>query len=329
MEDMKRYRKNPSRNKAIALAVMNIAAAAAIGIIAGWLYKSYSGHGSRLNLEEMRGRMEAAADSVDACIGIGLIYGSDTLCIAAGSVRERETDNCWRFPMLSVFKFHQALAVCGWLKDSGTELSSAIEVAKGQLHENTWSPLRDSFPDGGVFTWEELLEYTLVWSDNNACDILFGLTGGPEYTDSYVRSLGTDGFRIRYTEAEMHENQALCHDNWSTPLSAVSLLEKFYRMRHSDEYSEFVWKTMSGCHTGQERIPAPIPDDGTTIAHKTGTGNMDPDGKIMAVNDIGIVELPDGRHYSIAVFITGAGCGPDECEKTIARISEIAYEYIR
>ena len=48
----------------------------------------------------------------------------------------------------------------------------------------------------------------------------------------------------------------------------------------------------------------------------------------MAVNDIGTVILPDGRHFSLTVFITDAGCSMEECEETIAVIARIVMEYV-
>ncbi|MFR0775136.1 MAG: hypothetical protein ACLSH3_15795 [Alistipes finegoldii] len=40
------------------------------------------------------------------------------------------------------------------------------------------------------------------------------------------------------------------------------------------------------------------------MAHKTGSAFRDAQGVMVADNDIGIVRLPDGRSYSIAVFVT-------------------------
>ena len=307
------------------LILLNIAAAAAIGIMAGLLYKFYGNSGS----ERLRSRIEAAVDSVDARIGIAAILpDGEEIEVTGGLMAGLGEDSSDRFPMLSVFKFHQALAVCGRLRDAGTPLSDEISVNETQLPEGTWSPLRDEFPLGGEFSWAELLEYTLVYSDNNACDILFGLTGGPSWTDSYIRTLGLNDFNIECTEKMMHENPADCMKNWCTPLSAAMLLEKFYDNRDADEYSRFIWNTMSGCRTGAGRIPKYIREQSAVIVHKTGTGDMTADGRIMAANDIGTVVLPDGRHFSLTVFITAAGCSMEECEETIAVIARIVMEYV-
>ena len=162
------------KRKTIALIILNVAAAMVTGLCAGILYKNY---------QKKSG--------------------------AAGNVPEASSGDVF-YPMLSVFKFHQALAVCGWLRQGGIPLDTEVDVTPDMLQENTWSPLRDEHPQGGRFPYGTLLTYSLVQSDNNACDILFSLTGGPAMTDRYIRSLGVDGFDIECTEAMMHENLAAC-----------------------------------------------------------------------------------------------------------------------
>ena len=232
------------------------------------------------------------------------------------------------FPMASVFKFHQALAVCDRLMRSGVSLDTEVSVGKADLAENTWSPLRDEYPYGGRFTYGELLAYTLQQSDNNVCDFLFRTVCDVSRTDSYIRSLGIDDFAIACDEETMHDDLSACYSNWTTPLAAAALLEKFYSVRDSSEYTGYVWKLMSDCRTGQNRIPGHISGKVSQIAHKTGTGDIDADDRIMAVNDIGFVLLPDGRHYSIAVFITDALGTEEENAAIIAEISAIVYRYV-
>ena len=247
------------------------------------------------------------------------------LCLKPPAASPSLTGEC--FPMASVFKFHQALAVCDRLMRSGVSLDTEVSVGKADLAENTWSPLRDEYPYGGRFTYGELLAYTLQQSDNNACDFLFHTVCDVSRTDSYIRSLGIDDFAIACDEEAMHDDLSACYSNWTTPLAAAALLEKFYSVKDSSEYTGYVWKLMSDCRTGQNRIPGHISGKVSQIAHKTGTGDIDADDRIIAVNDIGVVLLPDGRHYSIAVFVSDAASGMEECEEFIAKVSETVYEY--
>lgn len=280
------------------------------------LEKDSDGSVSISENESLCREIAAIADSVDAETGVAAIFENGNIVLFDNKP----------LPLLSVVKFHQALAVCDWLRRDGISLDAEVKVTPDMLPADTWSPLRDEFPDGGNFSWRELLTYTLQVSDNNACDILFALTSGPEETAGYINSLGISGLGIECTEAEMHENLDNCYRNWSTPLSAVQLLEAFWNSRDTDEYSEFVWQTMSSCNTGLARIPAGIPTDEATVVHKTGTGDTGADGRIIAVNDIGIVYLPDGSHFSVAVFISDADCTLSQCEKTISSIVRAVYE---
>ena len=45
----------------------------------------------------------------------------------------------------------------------------------------------------------------------------------------------------------------------------------------------------------------------------------------LRINDIGIVVLPDGSHFSLAVFVFDAACSPERCEEIIAGIAGAAY----
>ena len=319
--------------KVFLLVTANVVLAALLGTIVGVYMKSGSAPGRDALLE----RIASLADSMDARCGVAVIFDDgDTLSYTGGHSRiggsasgrfpvAASPGEC--FPMASVFKFHQALAVCDRLMRSGVSLDTEVSVGKADLAENTWSPLRDEYPYGGRFTYGELLAYTLQQSDNNVCDFLFRTVCDVSRTDSYIRSLGIDDFAIACDEETMHDDLSACYSNWTTPLAAAALLEKFYSVRDSSEYTGYVWKLMSDCRTGQNRIPGHISGKVSQIAHKTGTGDIDADDRIMAVNDIGVVLLPDGRHYSIAVFVSDAAAGMEECEEFIAKVSEAVYEY--
>lgn len=266
--------------------------------------------------------IDSLASRLDARVGVAaLLPCGDTLLYDSRPELGAE------YPLMSVMKFHQALAVCDSLRRAGIPLSRGLDVCPGQLHEDTWSPMRDGHPSGGRFSFAQLLEYTLVQSDNNACDILFDYLGEPAAVDAYLRSFGVGDCSIECTEDMMHKDLSLCYRNASTPLSAVLLLEKFYLLRGSDPYYRFLWDTMTACGTGTMRIPRFISDKAAAIAHKTGTGDRDARGRIISINDIGVVVLPDGRHFSLAVFVSDAAATDVLCEELIAEIARLAYEH--
>ena len=178
------------------------------------------------DLQEQLRRMVA---DKKAQVGIAVIVdGSDTLTV----------NNDVRYPMMSVFKFHQALAVADACGRRGVSFDTLVYIRPDDLRPDTYSPLRDKYPEGNLsLSVGELLKYTLHLSDNNACDILFRVFGGPAATDEYLRSMGLRDFAIEATEDDMHRNLADCYRNWTTPLEAVRLLECWFRVRRLREHT--------------------------------------------------------------------------------------------
>lgn len=261
-------------------------------------------------------RLEAAISGFPGEVGIAVISGADTISINGDG----------RFPMFSVVKFHQALAVCDTLRSNAFSRPFTVTVTAEDLKPETWSPMRQRFPNGGTFTLEQLLEYSLVESDNNACDILFARYASPARVESYIHSTGISDCGIVWTEEQQHTDERRCFDNWTTPLAAARLLGVFYDEREVDDYSRMVWDTMSKCRTGMSRIPKYISENTACIVHKTGTGGISADGKVRGINDAGCIILPDGSHFSLAVFITNGACTGADCEELIALIAKICVE---
>ena len=249
-----------------------------------------------------------------------MINDTDTLTV----------NNSDKYPMMSVFKFHQALAVCHLLQMKGIPLDSVIDISKEELRENTYSPLRDRFPEGNIrISLSELMEYTLQLSDNNACDILFNRILSTKETDRYIRSLGIDNFSIEMDENDMHENLDNCYRNWTTPMAAVRLINLFLEGDAvSGEYYDFIKRTMTECTTGTGRLPYPLKNTAAVIGHKTGTGDKNSDGRYIGINDIAFIDLPNGDRYQIAVFVKDSAENYETTEKIIAEISSIVYKNI-
>ena len=247
-------------------------------------------------------------------------------------IDEKDTvtvNNDIHYPLMSVFKFHQALALADYMAKRNQSLDTLLRIEKSDLKPDTYSPLRDKYPQGGIeMSIADLLRYTLQQSDNNACDILFDYQGGPDAVNRYIHSLGIRDCAIVGTETAMHEDLDLCYQNWSTPLAAAELMEIFRREPlFAQEYKDFIYQTMVECKTGQDRLVAPLADKGVVIGHKTGTGDLNAKGQQIGCNDIGFVLLPDGRTYSIAVFVKDSEESFAENSKIIADISRIVYEY--
>ncbi len=207
------------------------------------------------------------------------------------------------FAMHSVMKFPQALYVADYLNRKGLALDDTIVVDKAELMQDTWSPMLKRFESKMAFSYAELLELSLVQSDNNACELLFKHCGKPKVVEKYMRKLGFRDIHVRMTEEQMHKNPAKAIENSSTPAEMARLFEWFYHHKDDNQYLSFIWKTMADCSTGLKRIPAAIPED-ARIVHKTGTGF--PSEGLQDMNDAGIILMPDGSHVIIAVFTTNS-----------------------
>lgn len=91
--------------------------------------------------DRMVEEIERVTDSIDARVGVAVIGDGGRTAFSV---------NDGAYPMMSVFKFHQALAVAGWLEKNGRDMDMEVFVSKDDLKENTWSPLRERYPEGCV-----------------------------------------------------------------------------------------------------------------------------------------------------------------------------------
>lgn len=269
----------------------------------------------------LRRRIGNTANKINATVGVAVIInGKDTLTC----------NNSQKYPLMSVFKFHQALAVADRLHQEGASLDSVLHIRRQEVKEGTYSPLRDEHPDRDLrLSIGELLRYTLQLSDNNACDILFDRVADVGQTERYIRGLGIGEFDIVCNEEQMAQKEENCYRNWSSPLSAAMLLEKFLTGAcvEGTDY-QFIKQLMLECPTGKERLPRPFVEKEVILGHKTGTGGRNSDGRLIAVNDLGFVQLADGTRYTIAVFIKDAEASLSACEEVIAEISQAVFEHI-
>lgn len=270
---------------------------------------------------QLETQLKEAIKGKKAEIGIAVIIdGKDTVTV----------NNDIHYPLMSVFKFHQALALADYMGKQKQSLETRLPIKKSDLKPDTYSPLRDKYPQGEIeMSIADLLKYTLQQSDNNACDILFDYQGGPDAVNKYIHSLGIRECAIAGTETAMHEDLNLCYENWTTPLATAELVEIFRKKPlFPNVYKDFIFQTMVECQTGQDRLVAPLLDKKVTVGHKTGTGDLNAKGQQIGCNDIGFVLLPGGRTYSIAVFVKNSEENNQANSKIIANISRIVYEYI-
>lgn len=233
-----------------------------------------------------------------------------------------------KLPMLSVFKFHIALAVLNQVDEGKLSLNQNIFIKKSELLENTWSPIREKYPDGNIeMPLSELIKYTVAQSDNNGCDILLRLIGGTDTVQKFFNNQGIKNVQIIANEEEMHQSYKAMYANFTTTNSANDLLKKFYNDQIVSKNSTvFLMKIMIETTTGTNKIVAQLPK-GTQVAHKTGSSGKNDNGLTIAENDIAIITLPSGKHYAISVFVSDSMESEATNTKMIADISKLVFDY--
>lgn len=272
-------------------------------------------------IDSLRQKIEKIISAKNAYVGIAIIgnNGKDTLSINGNQ----------HFPLQSVFKFHIALAVLSQIDQGKFSLNQEIKIEKADLIPNIYSPIRDKYPKGTTLPISKILDYTVSQSDNIGCDLLLKLIGGPQVVEEYFIKNNINDVSIKINEELQQANWDLQFENWTTPKAANEVLSMFYDPKVkllSKESYDFIWKTMKGTETGKARIKGQLPK-GTIVAHKTGTSGINKEGVTAAVNDIGIVFLPNGQYYFISIFISKSSENNETNEKIIADISKVTWDY--
>lgn len=232
------------------------------------------------------------------------------------------------YPMQSVFKFHIALKILNLVDNGKLMLQQKVFIKKSDLLPNTWSPIREDYPEGNInLPLSEILKYTVSQSDNNGCDILLNLIGGPKIVNDYIHNLGIKDISIQANEEEMHKDWNIQFLNWTTPNAASDLLLLFFKKKILSKSSfDFLWKIMTETTTGKNAIKGQLPE-GTLVAHKTGSSGVNDHGITAAANDIGIVKLPNGKHFIISIFVSNSKENFEANQKIISDIAKAAWDY--
>jgi beta-lactamase class A len=210
------------------------------------------------------------------------------------------------YPMQSVFKFHIALAMLSEIDKGKFSLNQKINIEKKDLLPNLYSPIREKYPNGAALKISEIITYTVAESDNVGCEVLLRLLGGPQAVEAYFVKNNFKDVSIKINEEQMQRNPDWQLRNWTTPPAANEVLSSFYynnKKLLSKKMHRFIWKVMKQTSTGKDRLKGQLPE-GTVVAHKTGSSGTNKEGITAAVNDMGIIFLPGGRHFFITVFVT-------------------------
>lgn len=229
-------------------------------------------------------------------------------------------------PMQSVFKLPLAITVLHAVEGGSLSLDQPIRFLPSDLFvPKAYSPLQDKYPDANVdVPLRELLRLSVSLSDNAAADILLRLIGGPKVVDSYIRSLGVQGFHLQDGEHELHRDATAQYRNWFEPAGAVQLLLLINsKSPLTPEHTQLLLEWMNSKMISS-RIAGDLPA-GATVMHKSGTSGVI-DGVTAATNDIGLITLPNGKRLAIAIFVTDAKADAKTRDAVIARVARAAYD---
>lgn len=283
-------------------------------------------------------------------VGIGVIH------LETG--REVFVNGSEPFPMASTFKVPVAVQLLALVDKGAVRLDSMIALKASDLHPGSGT-LTELFDDPGVsLSLRNLLELTLLISDNSATDIVLRVAGGAPAVNTRLRSLGVQGISVdrptiqliadvvgvsslppeaewspaRFAQlagavtdsARKAARQTFSTDrrDTATPEGMARLLAKVWRKEAlSADRTALLLDIMYRSTTGAARIKGMLPPD-IRVAHKTGTLNVG------VASDVGIIQLPGGKNHVVAaVFVKESKLDTAAQERAIAQVSRAIYDY--
>ena len=257
------------------------------------------------------------------------------------------------FVMASTYKVAIAVALLDRVDKGQLKLSDLIDISQEMMVAGDKAIAVKFVHPGIKLSVANLIESMITESDNTATDTCLKLAGGPEAVTKMMRSIGITGLRVDRYASEIGKDfyalpdkayasvvaEIIAKDptfpaklpfrnlefekdprDQSTPKAMLELLLAIDNGKAlSDKNREFLLATMSRTRTGTERLKGLLPR-GTPVAHKTGTlGGV--------ANDVGIITLPDGRRFAIAVYTKSSTTSEADRERAIAEISRSLYDF--
>jgi len=264
-----------------------------------------------------------------------------------------------QFPMQSVYKLPIAMAVLYDSSQGKLSLNQQISVRPSDfVRAGVRSPIRNLFPQGGVFTIRELLAQAISESDGTANDVLLEQAGGPTGVMDYLKKLGVENMFVMDSEKDIFKDWDTQYRNSASPRATIELLRQlqFGAGIAADPRQELLY-LMKSSGPGWRRLKRLLPKD-VEIAHKTGTGGTkavaigntntntpvasaitphtkpsspplpasSPQIISSSTNDVGIIYLPNGKHILIAIYVSNSPAPAFVREKTIAEIAKAVWD---
>lgn len=269
------------------------------------------------------------------------------------------------FPLQSVFKWPLAIAALQAVEAGKFRLDDKITIRRSEF-SLYHSPLAKAFKgESNAYPLRELIALAAGESDNTAADILMREIGGPKVVTKMLRDGGIQGISVdRYERQFQPEVFGLPGFGWSdvvdepayraklaaldpkkrhaalqlafkdkrdsaTPDASVLFIEAQAKGNWLREpaHNALIDKIVTETKSGPDRIRAGLPE-GARFAHRTGLG-VTMDGVNHATNDIGLVTLPNGRVFAIAVYLAGSTADAKQREAAHAAVARLAVSALR
>jgi beta-lactamase class A len=223
-----------------------------------------------------------------------------------------------RQPLYSVFKLPLAIAVLKDVEAGKLALDQEVRVEPEEAAPGVKAN-SDLWLKPSERSLRELLEFSMVRSDNTSTDKMLELVGGPSALTERMRALGLNNIEIRANVREFLKSKD-AHPNNGSAADLTLLLTRLQKGEVlQPAQAEVLLDLMGRAITGQQRLRAGVPA-GTPVGDKSGTGPS-------TTNDVGLITLPEGKgHLAMAVLLNNSKLSAAEQEKLTAELARAAYD---
>jgi len=261
--------------------------------------------------QELAERLREICDRAGGTVGVAVIH--------VESGRSVSVQGTTPLPLYSVFKLPLAVAVLKDVEENRLQLDKKVSIAPEEVAPG-WRGNTDLWRNPVDRTVAQLLELSILRSDNTSSDKLLQLVGGPAAVTQRMRSLGLGTIDILYSTREFAAQREKPNTGSADDLAhLLALLQKGQVLQPPQ--LTLLLGLMERAATGLRRLRADLPAN-TPVADKTGTGDAG-----SATNDVGLITLPKGNgHLAMVVFVSGSKLPAETQEKLIAQLARVAYD---